>query len=81
MRVFRGDCKEISVMGCDVQRLLSLGSRFDPIEITFNAKGFVQPSSILQMQPAGGMDFDSNLQVGWLPSLLSTRRSTRAERG
>ena len=41
MRVLGGYCKEISVMGCEIQRLLSLGSGLDPIKITFDVEGFV----------------------------------------
>jgi hypothetical protein len=33
--------EEIPVMGGHVYRLLSLGSRFDPIEITFDPEGLV----------------------------------------
>ena len=58
-----GHGKDISLVGCDVHRLLGLGSRLDPIEITFDAERFVQPSSILQVQPARVVNLDPNFQV------------------
>lgn len=78
--MFGGHCKEISFVSCDIHRLLSLGSRLDPIEITFDAEGFVQPSSILQVQLARVMDFDPNLQMRRLSSLSLSMRSIRVEK-
>jgi hypothetical protein len=55
-----GHREEVSAMGCHVNRLLSLSSRFDSIEITLNAERLVQSSSVLQVKFARIMDFESN---------------------
>ena len=56
-------CEEISVVGGQVHRLLSMGRRLYLIEITFNTEGFVQPSSVFQVQFVRVVNFEANLQV------------------
>lgn len=69
-----GHREEVSIMCCHVNRLLGLGSRFNSVEITFDAERLVQSSSILQVKFARIMDFDPNLQMTRFPTLSSSIR-------
>ena len=77
--MFGGHREEISVVGCHVQRLLCLRSGFNPIEITFYGRGFVQSSPVFQVQSARVMNLNPNLQMRGFPSLSHTPDQKRNE--